>query len=104
MIIGIRPEDLPAAADGSGGRAAHGEVELIEALGNELQVHFSIDARRVRAEGATSDDEDATAQSGEGVARVDPRCRVKLGERIRFAVDIERMQFFDPETEQAIWN
>ena len=66
-------------------------------------VHFTIDAHRVRAEGATDEDEDTTAQSGEGVARVDPGTKVKVGERITFAVNTSGMQFFDPETEQAIW-
>src|SRR5215813_8629938 len=67
-------------------REAHpalaGTVDLVEALGSELMVHFTIDARRVRAEGATSDDEDATAESGEGVARVDPIAKVTVGEKI----------------------
>jgi hypothetical protein len=58
----------------------------------------------VRAEGATSDDEDATAHSGEGVARVEPGTRVKVGDKLTFAVKGDGMQFFDPETEQAIWN
>ena len=79
-------------------------MDLVEALGSELMIHFTIDARRVRAEGATSDDEDATAQSGEGVARVEPGTRVKVGDKITFAVNVAGMQFFDAETEQAIWN
>jgi len=79
-------------------------VDLVEALGSELMVHFTVDARRVRAEGATSADEDATAQSGEGVARVDPGTPVKVGEKVTFAVNTAGMQFFDPDTEQAIWD
>ena len=104
IIVGLRPEHLPAATDGSAGPKLTGNVDLVEALGSELMVHFTIDARRVRAEGATSEDEDATAQSGEGVARVDPGTRVKVGDKITFAVNVAGMQFFDPETEQAIWN
>ena len=50
-------------------------MDLVEALGSELVVHFTIDAHRVRAEGATDKDEAAAAQSGEGVARVEPRPR-----------------------------
>jgi len=104
IIVGLRPEHLPAATDGDSGAHLTGNVDLVEALGSELVVHFTIDARRVRAEGATSDDEDATAQSGEGVARVDPGTRVKAGDKITFAVTTTGMQFFDPETERAIWN
>jgi multiple sugar transport system ATP-binding protein len=103
IIVGLRPEHLPAA-NGASGPPLTGNVDLVEALGSELVVHFTIDARRVRAEGATSDDEDATAQSGEGVARVDPGTRVKVGDKITFAVKADGMQFFDPDTEKAIWD
>jgi multiple sugar transport system ATP-binding protein len=104
IVVGMRPEHLPAANGTSTGPHLVGNVDLVEALGSELMVHFTIDARRVRAEGATSADEDATAQSGEGVARVDPSARVKVGEKITFAVRTEGMQFFDPDTEKAIWD
>ncbi len=89
VILGLRPEHLPAAVNGASGPTMVGDVDLIEALGSELVIHFTVDARRVRAEEATGEDEDedATAQSGEGVARVDPRTKVKVGERITFAVN-----------------
>ena len=103
IIVGLRPEHLPGAGPGATGPTLTGKVDLVEALGSELMVHFTIDARRVRAEGATSDDEDATAQSGEGVARVDPSAGAKVGEKITFAVNTDGLQFFDPETDQAIW-
>jgi multiple sugar transport system ATP-binding protein len=104
IVVGLRPEHLPAATDGSTGPRLVGNVDLVEALGSELMVHFTIDARRVRAEGATSEDEDATAQHGEGVARVEPGTKAKVGEKVTFAVNTAGLQFFDPETEKAIWN
>jgi multiple sugar transport system ATP-binding protein len=103
IILGLRPEHLPAATDTSTGPRLVGNVDLVEALGSELMVHFTIDARRVRAEGAGTDDEDATAQSGEGVARVDPGAHVTVGEKVTFAIKAEGMQFFDPDTDKAIW-
>ena len=103
IILGLRPEHLPGAGNGATGPTLTGNVDLVEALGSELMVHFTIDARRVRAEGATSADEDATAEAGEGVARVDPSANVKVGEKFTFAVRTDGMQFFDPETEQSIW-
>jgi multiple sugar transport system ATP-binding protein len=103
LILGLRPEHLPAAGNGAAGPALAGTVDLVEALGSELMVHFTIDARRVRAEGAASDDEDATAESGEGVARVDPSAKVTVGEKITFAVNAAGMQFFDPDSGAAIW-
>jgi multiple sugar transport system ATP-binding protein len=102
IILGLRPEHLPAA-NGSSGPPLVGDVDLVEALGSELVVHFTIDAHRVRAEGASSDDEDATAKHGEGVARVDPGTQVKVGDKITFAVKEDGMQFFDVDTEKAIW-
>ena len=83
--------------------APYPHMTVAENIGFALVIHFTIDARRVRAEGATSADEDATAHSGEGVARVDPTTRATVGEPMTFAVNTSGLQFFDPDTEQAIW-
>jgi multiple sugar transport system ATP-binding protein len=103
VIVGLRPEHLPAAVNGAAGPTLVGNVDLVEALGSELVVHFTVDARRVRAEGATTADEDATAEAGEGVARVDPASPVKVGERITFGIYAAGLQFFDPDSGSAIW-
>ena len=102
VVVGLRPEHLPAA-NGTAGPLLGGDVDLVEALGSELMVHFTIDARRVRAEGTASADEEAVTESGEGVARVDPASKIKVGERATFAVNADGMQFFDPDTGEAIW-
>jgi multiple sugar transport system ATP-binding protein len=102
VVLGLRPEHLPVAAGGAGPQLT-GDIELIEALGSELMVHFTIDASRVVAEGVASADVEAVTESGEGVARVDPGSRLKVGDRVRFAIRAEGMQFFDPETGAAIW-
>ena len=55
VVIGIRPEHLTDAALApvtAPGTTLSADVELIEALGNELQVHFIIDATRVQSEEA----------------------------------------------------
>ncbi|MGH9072341.1 MAG: ABC transporter ATP-binding protein, partial [Acidimicrobiales bacterium] len=91
-----------------------GEVELVEALGNELQVHFRVDATRVRSEDALAATEEADLSDlpsgplgpsdySEGVARVDPRSRMRAGDRATFAVDTERLHFFDTDTGEAVW-
>jgi multiple sugar transport system ATP-binding protein len=102
VVIGMRPEHLPAAKPGDTGSTLVGDVDLIEALGSELVVHFTIDAHRVIAEGAVEKDEAESIGSGEGVARVDAKNPVKVGDRMTFAIDIEDMQFFDPKTGLAI--
>jgi multiple sugar transport system ATP-binding protein len=103
VVLGVRPEHLPAWREGDTAPKLVGNVDLVEALGSELVVHFTIDAKRVQPEGASTDDEDATAKAGEGVARVAPDTKVKVGERITFAVNTEGMQFFDIQTDKAIW-
>jgi multiple sugar transport system ATP-binding protein len=113
VVAGLRPEHLPAAGNGTSGNGASGNgasgptlvgmVDLVEALGSELMVHFTIDARRVQAEGTASADAEAVTAAGEGVARVDPDSPVRVGQRATFAVKADAMQFFDAATGQAIW-
>jgi multiple sugar transport system ATP-binding protein len=54
VIVGIRPESLadPAAAGGAAepGTRLSADVHLVEVLGSEQLVHFTVDARRVRDE------------------------------------------------------
>jgi len=102
VVAGLRPEHLPAESPDSTGPKLVGEVELVEALGSELVVHFAIDANRVLAEGAVDKDEAAAVHHGEGVARVAAKTPVKPGDRLTFAVDIDDMQFFDANTGMAI--
>jgi multiple sugar transport system ATP-binding protein len=97
VVVGLRPEHLPVA--GATGPSVIGTVDLIEALGSELMVHFTTDARRVRAEGAL----DPTEQAGEGVARVAPGSPVTVGQQATFAIRTEGMQFFDADSGDAIW-
>ena len=102
VVVGLRPEHLPAESDEATGPKLVGEVDLVEALGSELVVHFTIDANRVLAEGAVDKDEAAAVKKGEGVARVAAKTPVKPGDRLTFAVSIEDMQFFDTKTGLAI--
>jgi multiple sugar transport system ATP-binding protein len=84
-----------------------GDISLTEGLGSQLLVHFNIDAPRTHTEEvrAAADEEleaSEVASVGEGIALVDARARVKAGERARFAVDTERLHFFDPDSGAAI--
>jgi multiple sugar transport system ATP-binding protein len=102
VVVGMRPEHLPAAKPGDTGPTLVGKVDLIEALGSEQVVHFTIDANRVIAEGAVDKDEADAVGEGEGVARVEAKIPVKVGDMMTFGIDIEDMQFFDPKTGLAI--
>ena len=116
LIVGIRPEHLtipaePDAIKPEQGRSLLADVELVEALGNEQFVHFVTDATSFRdktetwAAGDAPDDAAAGiagAPNRTSVARLDPRVHVVAGERIAFAVDVERLHFFDRETGAAL--
>jgi multiple sugar transport system ATP-binding protein len=109
VVVGIRAEDLPLAeGDAVHGPTLSGEVEAVEELGSELLVHFSVDATRVVPETVTDESsDDFVAQvpiniAGEGIARVQPRAKVKVGDRAQFAVYSERIHFFDAVSHNAI--
>ena len=109
VVLGLRPEDLPATGTAPSTDASLvADVVLVEELGSELLVHFSIDATRVQAENpAESEAEEmkstgAIAIQGEGVARVAPRSSVRAGDRTSFTLHPERLHFFDPVTQLTI--
>jgi multiple sugar transport system ATP-binding protein len=111
VVIGIRPEELVVAGEEAGNvlnpTSFEGDVELIEALGSELLVHFTTDARRVVEEHVTEPDSEGLSagllvRAGEGVARVKPRSKLAAGQRVRFVVDPARLHFFDVMSGQAI--
>ena len=101
LVVGLRPEDLAGESD-AGDAILHGEVDLVESLGSEALVHFSLAARSVGTEGVASSAGDELAARGAGVARVDSRNKPRVGEPIRFAIDVERAHFFDADTGLAI--
>jgi multiple sugar transport system ATP-binding protein len=109
VVVGIRPEHLvvPDGRQVAEGRALAADVELVEPLGNELLVHFAIDAPRVHeASEVVASDTQAAGIAGasvaDGVARADPRANVRAGLRTTFAVDVERLHFFDPDTQSTL--
>ncbi len=105
VVVGLRAEDLPIpAADDSPSIGVY--VEAVEALGSELLVHFSIDAKRVSGDesGESKPDDMPTVFGvvGEGVARVEPRASVRVGKLTRLQVFPDRLHFFDPDSQDAI--
>jgi multiple sugar transport system ATP-binding protein len=107
VVIGLRPEDMELATD-DGTPAIVGVVELIEALGSELLVHFSSDAKRARPAVAVDEDSEEylpeTEVSGKDgwVARLAARTPVRAGETVRLVPDLGRLHCFDPESGDAI--
>jgi multiple sugar transport system ATP-binding protein len=107
VVVGIRPEDLAAADSAHPGQLLTGQVELVEALGSEILVHFAIDAPVVRAESRQSDDE-TTARTGRlsapvaCIARLDPRQSAQAGKLFSFSVSANQLELFDLDTGLAI--
>jgi len=104
VLAGIRPEDLEL---GEAGATLTADVRVVEVLGDELHVFFSIDAPAAGAStlAATVGEAEAGLLAGyahNGAARLDPRAGVRPGGRVTFRVDTERLHFFDPDTGIAI--
>jgi multiple sugar transport system ATP-binding protein len=118
IVLGIRPEDMEDASllsDAPEDRRIESTVELREALGSDVVVHF-----KVNAPAAVTDDvkelasdvgqevlEQVHQAAREGtsnvVARLNPRTRVQTGDRIELEVDTTRLHFFDPESGAGIY-
>jgi multiple sugar transport system ATP-binding protein len=105
VILGIRPEDMDdasMASDAPADRRLRIDVDLIEALGSELLVHFDAGARVIVTDDdrELADGPDATLTSF--VARLDPRSGARQREPLELAVDTSRVHLFDPTSAAAI--
>jgi multiple sugar transport system ATP-binding protein len=118
VILGIRPEDMEDSAlvpEAPQDRRITSTVDLREALGSEILVHFTIDAPivltedtrelavDVGAEALEDLEERAKAAKSLFVAQLSPRTRLKEGDRMEVVVDTNRLHFFDPETGLGIY-
>ena len=104
VIAGIRPE---AFEDGAFAEPSlpriDVNVEVVEELGADTHVLFSVAAPRIDVAEvrAAAGDEDAALTAVEGslfTARVDPGTSATPGSPLRLAVDPSRLHYFDPET------
>jgi multiple sugar transport system ATP-binding protein len=90
-----------------------GEVELREALGSEIMVHFRTDATQAVTDETRELQKDVgapdtpTAAEGTGatlVGRFGARSSVREGKAVEVAVDTRALHFFDPETGLGIYD
>jgi multiple sugar transport system ATP-binding protein len=100
VVVGIRPEDFEDAAlvAGSNGSCLDVEVTLAEPMGPELIAHCPLPS--AASNGEESPLQLTTAQTL--TARLSPLSTARAGGRLRLAVNVDRLHFFDEETEQAI--
>jgi multiple sugar transport system ATP-binding protein len=84
VTLGVRPEDLRIAGDGDGRDLSFDvAIEVVERLGSEILL-------------------DVAAGSTTMVASVEPTVTAKVHEKLRLAINPDRMHFFDNQTEAAI--
>jgi multiple sugar transport system ATP-binding protein len=83
-ILGIRPEDLRIASSADPADLSFDAVvEVVEPLGAEILLDMAVGRATM-------------------VAAVEPTVRAKVRDRLRLALNPERLHFFDPATEAAI--
>jgi multiple sugar transport system ATP-binding protein len=114
IVLGIRPEALndAALAAAEGRPRFRARAILREALGPEVLLHFSVQARpavtdEIRELAADAGDDRVAEQLGSPetttlVGRFDPQTRVREGDTIEVAVDEDALHFFDASTGSAI--
>ena len=104
VIAGIRPEAFEDAAFADPSLPQIDvQVEVVEELGADTHVIFTVAAPRVDVSEVreAAGEEDAPLVAVEGslfTARVDPGTAARPGARLRLAVDPARFHYFDPET------
>jgi multiple sugar transport system ATP-binding protein len=117
LVVGIRPEQLEDAAiarETPDDRRLRGEVELREALGSELMVHFRLEAppamteevKELAADAGTTAEELGGGDEDHSivVGRFSPDSKVREGETAEIAVDTRSLHFFDTENGMAIYD
>jgi multiple sugar transport system ATP-binding protein len=118
VVLGIRPEDMEDASllpDAPPDRRVTSTVELREALGSDLVVHFPVDAppavtqdvKELASDVSPDVVEKVEAIAGAGrtvmIARLSPRAQVHTGGPIELVVDTHRLHFFDPDDGSGIY-
>jgi multiple sugar transport system ATP-binding protein len=118
VVLGIRPEDMEDASlvsDAPASRRIDANVDLREALGSDVVVHFTIDAPpamtddvRELAVDVGQEALQQVQQHAEGgrssvIARLNPRTQVNKGDRLDLVIDTHRLHFFDIDSGMGIY-
>ena len=110
VVLGVRPSDFALAEEASGALPRISvTVEVLENLGAEMHLMFPIDAPRVDVEGAGAEEADDASdeqlladERSLFTAAVPARRLVEVGQTVELAVDVDRFQFFDPTSGEAL--
>jgi multiple sugar transport system ATP-binding protein len=106
VIVGIRPEDLADASLVKGRPTLGVTADVVEDLGADTHVIFTLDAPPIRTHGLDSAQEadDDLNLNGHSIfnARLDSRTRIRRGEPLTLAVDPDRLYLFDPGSGRSL--
>jgi multiple sugar transport system ATP-binding protein len=83
VVLGIRPEDLRYDDKAKEGTCITAEVEVIEPLGAETHLYLSTGSHQF-------------------IARINPNVEIEVGDEAKFVPEMEKITFFDMDTEVAI--
>jgi sn-glycerol 3-phosphate transport system ATP-binding protein len=100
VVVGFRPEALSL-----GPGALEMQVEVVEPLGTETLVHGSIEGDLVRPEDVTGEASELPALAGGRAtiaARLGPRERPAVGERVPLGLDVDGVHLCDARTGRAL--
>ncbi|MGV9267999.1 ABC transporter ATP-binding protein [Kitasatospora sp. NPDC003701] len=110
VVVGLRPEHFEDAAlleHPPGGRTATVDVEVLESVGSDVFVHFTV-AGQTPVPGALEElaaqQRDTGAGTGgrEVVARIGTDTRAAEGSPLELWIDTDRLHVFDPVTGAAL--
>jgi multiple sugar transport system ATP-binding protein len=116
VVLGVRPEDMEDAtlvSDAPRDRRISSTVDLREALGSDVIVHFTINAPHAITEDVRElasdvgqealENLEQQMQQSDMIARLNPRTRAKAGDPIELVVDTRRLHFFDVDDGSGIY-
>lgn len=86
LVLGVRPEDIHSEVlftDSFPDSTFHLPIEVAEMNGADVILYSNLDGQEV-------------------VARVDSRDNVSVGDRLKVAIDMNKVHFFDKESEQSL--
>ncbi len=101
VVLGIRPESFEDASLAPGLPTIDVVVEVLEDLGSDAHVFFTVEARSITAEVLEAGDDTRGLIATGGslfTARINARTAARVGDRIAMAVDPSLFQFFDHES------
>jgi multiple sugar transport system ATP-binding protein len=97
FVLGIRPEAFEDAALAPGRPTVAARIEVVEDLGADMHLFFSVDAPPMTAEILESTAEGGLLPTNRALftARVDARSQARVGATVELAVDPSRFHYFD---------